>query len=72
MSYLRVLADRLKDRLADKSFLCLSACLHSVDAQRDVPMLEDMAYIFTNSVLYSSLSRIQTAINLRKDFAVWI
>ena len=28
--------------------------------------LEDMAYIFTNSILYSSLSRIQTAINLRK------
>lgn len=58
--------------LADKSFLCLSASLHSVDAQRDVPMLEDMAYIFTNSVLYSSLLRVRTAINLRKDFVVWI
>ena len=56
--------------LADKSFLCLSASLHSVDAQRDVPMLEDMTDIFTNSILYSSLLRIQTAIILRKDFVV--
>lgn len=58
--------------LADKSFLCLSASLYSVDTQRDVPLLEDMAYIFTNSVLYSSLLRVRTAINLRKDFVVWI
>lgn len=34
--------------------------------------LEDMAYIFTNSILYSSLLIIQTAIIPRKDFVVWI
>ena len=67
-----MLADRLGDRLADKSFRRLSASLYSVDTQRDVPLLEDMADIFINSVLYSSLLRIQTAIILRKDFAVWI
>ena len=38
--------------LADKSFLCLSASLHSVDAQRNVPLLEDMADIFTNLAFY--------------------
>ena len=65
-------ADRLGDRLGDKSFRRLSASLYSVDAQRDVPLLEDMADIFTNSVLYSSLLRVRTAINLRKDFVVWI
>ena len=58
--------------LADKSFRRLSASLYSVDTQRNVPLLEDMAYIFTNSVLYSSLLRVRTAINLRKDFVVWI
>lgn len=66
------LEDKLEDGLADKSFRRLSASLYSVDAQRDVPMLEDMADIFTNSILYSSLLRIQTAIILRKDFAVWV
>lgn len=44
------LEDKLVDRLADKSFRRLSASLYSVDAQRDVPMLEDMADIFTNSI----------------------
>lgn len=47
-----MLADRLGDRLADKSFRRLSASLYSVDTQRDVPLLEDMADIFTNSILY--------------------
>ena len=50
MSYLRVLADRLGDRLGDKSFRRLSASLYSVDTQRNVPILEDMADIFTNSI----------------------
>ena len=45
------LEDKLVDRLADKSFRRLSASLYSVDAQRDVPMLEYMADIFTNSIL---------------------
>ena len=65
-----MLADRLGDRLADKSFRRLSASLYSVDTQRNVPLLEDMADIFTNSILYNNLLRIQTAIILRKDFAV--
>ena len=43
------LEDKLVDRLADKSFRRLSASLYSVDAQRDVPLLEDMADIFTNA-----------------------
>lgn len=51
-------------------FRRLSASHYSVDTQRDVPLLEDMADNFTNSVLYSRLLRIKTAIILRKDFAV--
>ena len=42
--------DGMGDRLADKPFLRLSASLYSVDTQRDVPLLEDMADIFTNSI----------------------
>ncbi|WP_302825064.1 hypothetical protein, partial [Leyella stercorea] len=44
------LTDRLGDRLGDKSFWCLSASLYSVDTQRDVSLLEDMADIFINSI----------------------
>lgn len=45
-----MLADRLGDRLGDRSFRHLSASLYSVDTQRDVSLLEDMADIFTNSI----------------------
>ena len=38
--------------LADKSFRRLSASLYSVDTQRNVPLLEDMADIFTNLAFY--------------------
>ena len=34
------LEDKLEDRLADKSFRRLSASLYSIDAQRNVPLLE--------------------------------
>lgn len=47
-----MLADRLGDRLGDKSFRRLSASLYSVDTQRNVPLLEDMADIFTNLAFY--------------------
>lgn len=47
-----MLADRLGDRLGDKSFRRLSASLYSVDTQRDVPLLEDMVDILNNSILY--------------------
>lgn len=47
-----MLADRLGDRLGDKSFRRLSVSLYSVDTQRDVPLLEDMVDILINSILY--------------------
>ena len=45
-----MLADRLGDRLGDRSFRRLSVSIYSVDTQRDVSLLEDMADIFTNSI----------------------